>query len=169
MNDFTCHNLADRPDLLEAVAQAGQETWGKWESGWLLDDWMALYRTFMSGQGLEQMLVAVKADGDFAGMAALTAHELPDHPALLGWLYDVYIVPQYRQLGLGSWLSAQVEGLAVGEGLTELHLATTEAQGFYEGLGWRRLKDCIHNGVPVTIMHKKLNTFSLREETHGKA
>lgn len=156
MQQFTCHSFTEKPQFIEEMAEAAQEVWGHLRPGWGLPERVAYYRKRLHSSGMEQMLVAADSKGDFAGMAGLTAYDMETRKELFGWLADVYVKPQHRGLGLGTWLVAQVEAQAVGEGLTELYLYTPDAAEFYARTGWQVVEDVTYKGEPVTIMRKDL-------------
>lgn len=156
MHQFTCHLLAEKPHFVGEMAEAAYEVWPHAEPSWALEDWQTHYQEFSGQQGIEKMLVAADSKGDFAGMASLTAYDMDTRKDLFGWLANVYIKPQHRGLGLGTWLVAQIEAQAVAEGLAELHLYTADAAEFYTSIGWEILEDTTYKGMPMTIMRKNL-------------
>ncbi len=156
MHQFTCHSFADKPEFVDQMAEAAQDTWGHLRPGWEHADRVKYYQDRCKKEGVEQMLVAADAKGEFAGMAGLTAHDIDTRKDLFGWVADVYVKPQHRGLGLGTWLVAQVEAQAVAEGLTELYLYTPDAAEFYERFGWVEVEQTTHKGEQITIMRKDL-------------
>lgn len=156
MQQFTCHSFTEKPQFIEEMAEAAQDVWGHLRPGWGIPERIDYYQKRMNASGVEQMLVAADSKGDFAGMAGLTAYDMENRKDLFGWLADVYVKPQHRGLGLGTWLVAQVEAQAVGEGLKELYLYTPDAAEFYERTGWHVVENVTYKGEPVTIMRKDL-------------
>jgi ribosomal protein S18 acetylase RimI-like enzyme len=57
-------------------------------------------------------------------------------------LNDLFVVPEYRRLGVGRALLQQARAYAVGEGASgmvlETALSNKSAQALYESLGWKR-------------------------------
>jgi len=154
MHQFTCHPFAEKPHFAEEMAKVAQTLWGDVAPNWGLDDWKADFAGLVTKSRIEQTFVAADAKGDFAGMAGLTSYDMHTRKDLFGWLASVYIKPQHRGLGLGTWLVAQVEAQAVAEGLKLLHLYTPDAAEFYARIGWQVLEETTYKGKPVTIMRK---------------
>ena len=72
----------------------------------------------------------------------------------------VFVRPDRHNLGVGSLLMQAVEALAIERGLDQLSLLSSiTAQGFYQRLGYRPVRDVYH-GAERTI---------LMEKHHGKA
>ena len=53
------------------------------------------------------MLLA-HADGHAVGVAYAAAHLSAEHGGVIGWLEELYVVPEYRSAGVGSALLADV-------------------------------------------------------------
>lgn len=168
MHQFTCHSFADKPEFIDQMAEAAQDTWGHLRPEWDVANRVAFFKKRLSPNGIEQMIVAADAKGDFAGMAGLTAHAIDTRKDIFGWLDYVYVKPQHRGLGLGTWLVAQVEAQAVAEGLRELHLDTPDAVEFYQRTGWEPIEEMTHKGEQVTIMRKDLAAVMQLGIPHNK-
>lgn len=61
--------------------------------------------------------------------------------ATFGWLCDVYIDPDHRGLGLGTWMVAQVSAVYAATGMRRLLLATTDAHEVYRKVGFGPLAE----------------------------
>ena len=70
-------------------------------------------------------------DGPQGGFARVVT----DH-ATFAWLCDVYIAPDARALGLGTWLAQAVVTEMRGRGLPRIILATRDAHTIYEKAGF---------------------------------
>lgn len=79
-----------------------------------------------------RFLVARDA-GALAGVAAVERH------GAAGLLRSVAVRPDRRGTGLGRDLTRAAVGLARAEGLAELYLLTTTAEGFFPRLGFERV------------------------------
>lgn len=152
MQQFTCHHLVDKPELLDKAVEVSQETWGHLN----LDMGEDYFREHMQHSGIKQMLVAVDDNDDFAGIVGLTSYDMDNHKDLFGWITVLYVMPKYRGLGLGTWLTLQIEAQAIGEGLKTIYLYTHDAQDFYSAIDWKKHEDSSCEGYPVTIMRKEL-------------
>jgi len=78
------------------------------------------------------------AQGDQVGFARVVT----DH-ATFAWLCDVYIAPEARGRGLGTWLVKVVRERLFAEGVRRILLSTTDAHGVYAAAGFVSL---VHPG-----------------------
>ena len=74
------------------------------------------------------------ADGRTAGFARVVTDR-----ATFAWVCDVFILPEHRGKGRGTWLMRTMAGHPDLRGLRRWILATRDAHGLYEKLGFRRL------------------------------
>jgi GNAT superfamily N-acetyltransferase len=61
--------------------------------------------------------------------------------ATFAWLADVYVARGERGKGLGTWLVRTVRDYLAGLGVPRILLATADAHGVYEALGFTPLAD----------------------------
>ena len=66
------------------------------------------------------------------GFARLVTDE-----AVISWLGDVFIIPEYQKRGLGKWLIECVTSHPIAKN-TRCLLGTRDAHGLYEKFGWIR-------------------------------
>lgn len=114
---------------------------------WYLDEWA---RGDANGAAPPHCVVAVE-DGEIVGTASVVIDdELPGASEPGPWLAAVYVLPAHRGRGAGRALvetvSARVEG--------GLWLYTESEAGWYESMGWERIRDSELNGHPVTVMSR---------------
>jgi GNAT superfamily N-acetyltransferase len=60
--------------------------------------------------------------------------------ATFGWLCDVYVARSVRRLGLGTWLAQTAHDHLREHGVARLVLATQDAHGVYEKVGFGPLR-----------------------------
>ncbi|WP_341898467.1 GNAT family N-acetyltransferase [Ferrovibrio terrae] len=133
---FTIHDLRDRPDLLDAVAEAIWATF--WQhKGRALSDLQAGFRKHLAPGDLPFTLAA-ECDGVFCGTVSLIACDEPERADLAPWLAALWVAPDRRRAGLGAALVTAVEQRAAAAGIARLYLSARPAvQGFYEKRGWQ--------------------------------
>ncbi|MBO4159877.1 GNAT family N-acetyltransferase [Micromonospora antibiotica] len=56
--------------------------------------------------------------------------------ATFGWLCDVYVAPEARGRGLGTWLAGAVRDHLAGFGVRRIALTTLDAHGVYAKVGF---------------------------------
>jgi GNAT superfamily N-acetyltransferase len=61
--------------------------------------------------------------------------------ATFGWLCDVYLDPDHRGRGLGTWMVGQVCGVYAATGMRRLLLATSDAHEVYRKVGFAPLAE----------------------------
>ncbi|HEV2637094.1 MAG TPA: GNAT family N-acetyltransferase [Actinocrinis sp.] len=71
--------------------------------------------------------------------------------ATFAWLCDVYIDPDHRGRGLGSWMVGQVREVYAATGMRRMLLATHDAHEVYRQFGFREL------AVPGRWMEAEFN------------
>jgi GNAT superfamily N-acetyltransferase len=86
------------------------------------------------------------------GLANIEAHDMVTRPQLTPWLSGVYVLPGYRQRGVGSALVQAVVAAAGDLGLETLYLFTPDRVSFYHRMGWRDLERVRYRGEEVVIM-----------------
>jgi len=61
--------------------------------------------------------------------------------ATFGYLADVFILEQYRGIGLSKWLMKEIMGYPELQGFRGWMLGTKDAHGLYEQFGFKRLQN----------------------------
>jgi GNAT superfamily N-acetyltransferase len=61
--------------------------------------------------------------------------------ATFAWLCDVYIDPEHRGRGLGTWLVDQVREVYAATGMRRMLLATSDAHEVYRSVGFEPLSE----------------------------
>jgi predicted GNAT family N-acyltransferase len=70
----------------------------------------------------------------------------------------VFVRPDRHGLGIGSLLMRTIETVAAERGLSRLSLLSSiTAQGFYERLGYRAVRDVFHGAERTILMEKELS------------
>jgi GNAT superfamily N-acetyltransferase len=90
------------------------------------------------------------------GIVALRGQELDEYPELSPWLGGLFVRPECRGQGLGSFLCRVAEENALLLGIREMFLFTLDRHSMYQRLGWRSHLDASWFGRPGQIMTKSL-------------
>ena len=109
---------------------------------WLAEDaYWALGRSRdLVERSLAGSLVAGVYDGPDAGARQVALARVVTDDATFAWICDVYVEPDFRGRGIGSWLSqALVEELMEHRGIRRLLLATRDAHAVYAKAGFEPL------------------------------
>jgi GNAT superfamily N-acetyltransferase len=129
--------LAERPDLLSVVADWIYHQWWTSVDGASVEKLSQLLRAHLVLDQIPLTLVA-SLDSRPVGTATLLTHDVgtEEWPDLSPWLSALYVVPQYREHGIGTALVNATLSKATALGVGVLHLLTTEREEFYANLGW---------------------------------
>lgn len=132
--------LAERPDLVPALAAALVRAWPDWYGPGGRADPAREARLRARAEGLPRAVVALDDAGAVIGTATLAELSIPTHAHLSPWLVGLWVDPGHRRRGLGAALVRAVRADAARRGLPVLHAATTTAEGLFLADGWTRLE-----------------------------
>lgn len=101
-------------------------------------------------------VVALSADGDPIGTAALKAAFTPGFAHLTPWASAGWVRPDLRRSGLGALLLRALEAEGRRLGYSNLYCATTTAVTLLEREGWTAHAQTVHDGGLIGIFRRKL-------------
>ncbi|MFD5321445.1 GNAT family N-acetyltransferase [Streptomyces sp. NPDC127098] len=110
--------------------------------------WLSTDAYWALGRSRETVERCVRASLNFgvyepAGGQVAYARVVTDLVAF-AWLSDVYVDPAHRGRGLGTWLAASIRDHLAPYRLRRLMLATVDAHGVYEKVGFTPVPDPEH-------------------------
>lgn len=152
-------NLRNKPELLETLAQWHQEEWSQLNPGETLEQRIIRMQPFLNDKPIPSMYIAF--DTVFSGSAAIVENDMDNRPDLSPWLASVFVIPEYRNQGIGSALVHHVMQQAQQSSIDKLYLYTPDREAFYHKLGWRRIDTENYHGHEVSIMEADLTTWNL--------
>ncbi len=82
--------------------------------------------------------------GAFANEAQIGFARIVSDAATFAYLADVYVLEGHRGRGVAHAMVAHLQALPELQGLRRWMLATRDAHGLYESLGWSRMTDPAH-------------------------
>ncbi|MGI5339367.1 GNAT family N-acetyltransferase [Streptomyces sp. CA-181903] len=111
----------------------------------LVHHWLSTDAFWAIGRSRETVEKAVAGSLNFGvyepgGRQAGYARVVTDL-ATFGWLCDVYVAPDHRGRGLGTWLATGVRDHLAPYRLKRLLLSTKDAHGLYAQVGFRPVDD----------------------------
>ena len=93
-----------KPEFVEPLALALFEEWHDFAPWSSLDKIRAYYAQCINGDNLPLAFAAVNNEGRLMGSAALKRFDMACFPEHEYWLGDVFVLPQFRGLGVGRQL-----------------------------------------------------------------
>lgn len=97
-------------------------------------------------------LLAMGDDGAWTATGSVKLHELSNHPDMLHWIGEIFVLPAHRGQGLGSQLTRLLSEYAFRNGASWLFLYTPNQQPLYRRFGWREMCQETVNNELVSIM-----------------
>jgi N-acetylglutamate synthase-like GNAT family acetyltransferase len=146
---FRIDFLADHDNLVPELAALVWRWWGFPSER----EAAAQLRREAHRDGVPSVHVALR-DEEALGMVSLIECNLEQRSELYPWLAGLFVRPQFRCRGIGSALTFHLEQDAERLGIRGLYLYTTNAERFYQRLGWRTIER--FDGEPIAIMSKAL-------------
>ena len=143
--------LANHREHIPTIAQWHHTQWRYLAPHVSLADRME--RLSMNAQqgGIPTTFVVLSQDQP-VGCASLVSSDLSIRDTLSPWLASVFVLPSFRDAGIGSKLVERAIQEAKSLDIPALYLYTPDRQSFYTRLGWRTLEDCIYRGFEMTVM-----------------
>jgi len=156
----TIESLADRPDLMVAVARIRYNEWGGEPGREDLRWWVDTTREESGRDGLPVTFVATDADGEAVGAVGIIPVEYAELADRGPWVVGTIVRADRRGRGIGTALLARLARWAADEGFDRVWVATGgPAVDFYRGCGFTvtevaRLAD----GDAVTVLTAPLSS-----------
>jgi len=108
------------------------------------------------GDNLPLILVA-RMNGSLRGVVMLSMDNRDVSDIAGPWLMMLYVLPQYRNRGIGAALVAKACKHLQKLGYQSAHIDTTTARGFFEKLGWTFVEMASWRGEGTAIMSVSLD------------
>lgn len=144
-------NLAAHPAFAPVLAAWVQAEWGRLLPERTEEMLVAAFQQRFTPHVIPESFVAMAGDRPI-GMASLIEDDMKTRPDLSPWLAAVYVLPEFRNRGVGSSLVRAVMAEAMALGVERLYLFTPDQMAFYRRLGWRTLERTDYRGEEVVIM-----------------
>ena len=148
------HYLADCPELIPVLAAWFFAEWGTPDLS--VERIERRLHERLNRDRLPLVLVGFHDQKPVAS-ASLKIQELDIRPEYLHWLGSVYVRPEERYQGIGSYLVESAAQEAQRLGVEDLYLYTTYSERLYARLGWITLERVEHHGRSSVIMRYTLN------------
>lgn len=148
--------LADHPELVPVLAGWFFDEWGRHNSNLTQEIIEENLKGRLNRDQVPLVLVQL-LDGSPIASTSIKIQEIETHPQYMHWLGSVYVLPDYREQGIGSNLIRRTIEEAKRLGVEQLYLYTRNKQKFYSKLGWIPVETPIYHGRKVIIMRQTLS------------
>jgi N-acetylglutamate synthase-like GNAT family acetyltransferase len=157
MPDITIDYLTNRPTFIPELALW---SWREWQDvyeqrGQTLQHSLKNYQDRMNSDRLPLTLVALH-DSSLVGMVSVKFHDMDTRPDLDPWLGGLFVLPQWRNRGIGTMLMQRATQEARRLNVSELYLWTASAESLYRKLGWQVIERTQYFDKPAVVMHLSL-------------
>ena len=157
MPDITIDYLTNRPTFIPELALW---SWREWQDvyeqrGQTLQHSLKNYQDRMNSDRLPLTLVALH-DSSLVGMVSVKFHDMDTRPDLDPWLGGLFVLPQWRNRGIGTMLMHRATQEARRLNVSELYLWTASAESLYRKLGWQVIERTQYFDQPAVVMHLSL-------------
>lgn len=142
--------LADRRDLIAALADAYRTEWPDWYGPGGQGDAEADLNERARRDGLPLGIAVVEHDEPVATLA-ITGPTLSGYEHLSPWLGGGWTRPDRRREGIGALMIRAAAEQARAMGFEQLHVATSTAVSLMEREGWRLLEVGDHDGQALSV------------------
>ena len=167
--------LANCPELMDELARL---SWKEWQEIYqqrkqTLEDSLKNYRERTNTDRLPLTLVAVRARHgqsltglavncrELVGMVSLKFHDMDTRPDLDPWLGGLFVIPEWRNRGVGTMLMHRATEEAGRLSVSQLYLWTHTAEALYRKLGWQVVERSNYFGKEAVVMQIDLKKMAL--------
>src|SRR5437868_2944733 len=145
--------LASCPEFVDALARL---SWKEWQEIYqqreqTLEDCLKNYQERMNSDRSPLTLVAVHG-GELVGMVSLKYHDMDTRPDLDPWLGGLFVLPEWRNQGVGTMLMHRATEEARRLRVPRLYLWTHSAEALYRKLGWQVVERSDYFGKEAVVM-----------------
>ena len=143
--------LKQKPRYLDQVAEWLYLEWGIKTAGSSILSVKEKLKTFKNIDKLPINYVALKG-GNLVGTFNLMLSDPPERKDLSPWFGSLYVDPNYRNQGIGTFLLKFAVSRAKELGIQKLYLCTPTKQKMYAKSGWQPIDEVGFRDETVTIM-----------------
>jgi len=86
------------------------------------------------------------------GSSSLVYYQFTAQQQRTEWLTNIFVLPEYRNQGIGEELVSHACDFAKSQGVSRLRLYTSDKSAFYQKLGWERVGTSHVQGKDVDLL-----------------
>lgn len=148
-------DLREAPRYCESLANWHHQEWSFLNPDYGIDQRIQDMKKFL-GESFVPSTFVGEYSGQLAGSCAIVKNDMDTHPELSPWLASVYVSPEFRNKGIGSFLVQNLVECSKNEGIKKMYLFTPDKESFYTKLGWVTKGKENYRNQEVTIMEIEL-------------
>lgn len=162
--------LADQPEHINTLTEWLSKNWGSDEGGFSQEEWRTKLLQHLNTKSIPLTIVALHHKR-CVGTASLVFHDLKGQNHLSPWLSYVYVTPECRNKGIGTYLVKTLIRKAQMLGCTKLYSYQCEPlvkkfKDKYLGLGLNAIDKINLNNESIIIMEIDPKTMSGHLSSH---
>jgi len=144
-------HLADHKGALPEIVRWVHNEWGHLMPDISYDKLVTIFKERLTPHSIPETFVATIIN-EIVGTASIVPHNLSTRMDLSPWIAAVYVIPGYRNLGIGSTIVRAIMEEASILSLESIYLINPDQECFYANLGWQTLEKTPYRREVVTIM-----------------
>jgi len=149
--------LSDHTELVHVLTTWFHDEWGRNNPSLTIESIERHLRERLNRDRFPLCLVAfIKSDP--IATATLKVREMEVYPQFEHWLGNVYVLPAYRNQGIGSEITKATAEKARSLGVKKLYLYTRDQEHFYQRLGWETVEHTEYRERMAVVMSRTLGS-----------
>lgn len=148
--------LADRQELIPTLSDWFYKEWSQNFPDLTQATIEVKLRERLNRDKIPLVQILLRDDSPIAS-ASLKLREMETHPHYPHWLGSVYVLPEFRGGGIGTYLVKYAVAKAKQIEVETLYLYTRSKEDFYKQLGWQTIERPLYRGRQVAIMRQILS------------
>jgi GNAT superfamily N-acetyltransferase len=148
--DIIC--LTKDSEFFQTIARWHWDEWGHSDPAGSLNTWIENLSEKNRSNGIPATYAALNQQREPVGSVVLAKSDMNTHSELSPWLAGLFVVPAYRNKGVGTALVLHASQEALRFGFSTIFLHTATSTRLYEKLGWKTLFKEYYEEETVNVM-----------------
>jgi GNAT superfamily N-acetyltransferase len=147
--------LADHPQFVPIVAEWVHNEWGQQETDATIGTSISNLQSQLN-TGIPPVALVMLRKGIPIACSSIKIRELAAFSQYTYWLGSVYVLPEFRNQGIGALVVENSSRIASELGIRELFLYTHSHENFYSHLGFSVVEQPYYQDREIVIMRRSL-------------
>lgn len=148
---ISIHHLYEQAEWIPTLAKWFQNEWGDLNPNATYQSRVKDLSQRTRRSELPLTIVAME-NKQLLGSYSLEWEDMHTHSDLSPWLASVYVNPEFRKRGIGTFLVKNAIARSKTLNIPHLYLYTPHHSDWYAAMGWRELEKTKYHGKLVTVM-----------------